>query len=167
MKILESLEYLTVLKSPFKGLKLQFYFGDAIYGTPYNIKWGIHYCPLGYSIKWPDDFLRYDFPPRLAITLFGKQFVIDIVPNTAINCEREYWDAWWNYRNKTDKNASTPVRLNQLFEKLSLTWLRLSGKNEDKIEVDYYPYVLKTKYVFPYLILDKLKEVNSKVKTII
>lgn len=162
----DSLQFLSVLNSPFKGLKLKWYFGDAINGTPYEVKWGIRCCSLGYSIKWPDDFFRYDYPPRMTITFFGKQLCIDVLPNTPIDCEREYWDAWWNYRNKTNKKTSTPVRLNDLFNNLSLTWVRLSGKNNDKIETDYYPYVLKKKYVFLYLLLDKVKEIESKVKSL-
>jgi hypothetical protein len=164
MKIKELLGYLTVLRSPFKGLKLKFYFGDLTYGTPYNIrKFGIYCCSLGYSIKYPDDFFRYDYPPRLTINLFKKQLVIEVVPNTTINCEREYWDAWWNYRNKTNKKESVPFRLNQLFDNLSLTWIKLSGKNEREIKTDYYPYILKDKYVFPYLMLDRVKEIESLI----
>jgi hypothetical protein len=161
----KSLKYLTVLKSPFKGLKLKFYFGDLIYGTPYNPKkFGIYCCSLGYSIKYPNDFFRYDYPPRLTVNLFKKQFVIEVVPNTTINCEREYWDAWWNYCNKTNKKESVSFRLNQLFDDLSLIWIKLRRQNEREIKIDYYPYILKDKYIFQYLMLDKLNEISSKIE---
>jgi len=156
----ESLKYLTVLSTPFKGLKLKCYLNKCSSKKMFGISWHT----LLYSIKYPDDFFRYDVPPRLIINLFKKEFIIYVVPNTSINCEREYWEAWWNYCNKTNKKENKLFRLNQLFDNLSLTWIRLSGKNEHEIKTDYYPYILKNKYLVSYLILDKLKEIESKIK---
>jgi hypothetical protein len=154
------LNFLTVLLTPFRGLKFSFSITDIIYGAPYNPKkFGVYACGLGYTIKYPDDFFRYDYPPRLIINFFKKQIVIDVLPKTSVSCEREYWEAWWNYRNKTDKKATVSFRLNQLFNSLSLTFIQLSNKNDKEVKIDYFPHILKDKYVFYYLILDKLKTI--------
>ena len=189
------LSFLGVLNSPFKGLKLKWYFGNIEHGTPYFLprkwvkcdkqdairawskindemkkiyidkwgsedeyynyyihtfnkpvpieKFGINFTTLGWKTKW-DDY-RFEWSPSISIVIFGKQLFIEIVPNIkiddftiAIDC---YWEAWLNYKYKTDKSKSVEKRLEELQKEYSCSW-----GNKEKGYTNYYPIILKNKY---------------------
>lgn len=185
--------FLRVLNSPFKGLKLSFYFGEIAMGTPYFLprKWvkfteedaiewakkqqanenliyknksfeevveegkkytkavsikyfGWNYHSLGWKTKFED--YRFEFNPGLSIVLFGKQFCITIKPNIEKPCWDDiFWEAWLTYLHETNKNLSKIDRLKQLVEKHTCTWKQYSGG--DVTTTDYYPFILKKKYL--------------------
>ena len=196
--LLNSVEYklsfLSVLNSPFRGLKLRWYFGNIKHGTPYfpprkwvkcnlddglkawnklgkysqnaylrsqtqqewvkkytkthtkpiSIKYfGWNFTSLGWKTKW-DDY-RFEWSPSISLILFGKQLFIEILPNIktddstiAIDC---YWEAWLNYKYKTDKSKSIEKRLEELQKEYSCSW-----GDEEKGYTNYYPIILKNKY---------------------
>lgn len=182
--------FLKVLNSPFRGLKLKWYFGNIEYGTPYflprkwvkcNIddayeawnklkinpvytsksvwiknymrthtkavyikKFGFHFTTLGWKTKWED--YRFEWSPSISIVLFGKQLFITILPNidmdehmVALDC---YWEAWLTYTHMTDKSKSRRERLEELYKIYSCSW-----GNPEKGYTDYYPIILKKKYI--------------------
>ena len=106
--IIYNLSFLGVLNSPFRGLKLKWYFGDIEHGTPYFLprKWvknkpvpikyfGFNFTTLGWKTKWED--YRFEWSPSISLVIFGKQLFIEILPNIktddstiAIDC---YWEA--------------------------------------------------------------------------
>ena len=188
------LSFMGVLNSPFKGLKLKWYFGKIQHGTPYFLprKWvkcnlddglkawnklgersqnaylrsqtqqewiekyannhtkpvpikyfGWHFTSLGWKTKWNE--YRFEWSPMISIVLFGKQICIWFMPNIdldeyriALDC---YWEAWLNYKYKTDKSKSVEKRLEELQKEYSCSW-----GNEEKGYTNYYPIILKNKY---------------------
>ena len=192
--IMYNLSFLDVLNSPFKGLKLKWYFGNIEHGTPYFLprKWvkcnlddglkawnklgersqnaylrsqtqqewiekyaknhtkpvqikyfGFNFTTLGWKTKW--DSYCFEWLPSISLVLFGKQLFIEIVPNIktddsiiAIDC---YWEAWLNYKYKTDKSKSIKERIEELQKVYSCTW-----GNSEKGYTNYYPIILKNKY---------------------
>jgi len=188
--------FLKVLNSPFRGLKLKWYFGEIKHGTPHFLprkwvkcdkqdairawakisderkkiyidKWGNedeyydyyirtfnkpvpikyfgwHFTTLGWKTKWKD--CRFEWSPSISIVLFGKQLFITILPNidmdehmVALNC---YWEAWLTYTYMTDKSKSRRERLEELYKIYSCSW-----GNQEKGFTDYYPIILKKKYI--------------------
>ena len=178
--------YLNVINSPFKGLKLKWYFGKIQYGIPYFLPrklvkmnredaiksanealsrkfpdkrsfdelveyylkhkkfspikyFGWNSATLGWKTKW-DDY-RFEWNPMYSLVIFGKQLYVLVIPNIDKECMYDiYWEAWLNYRYKTDKSKSKQERLKQLRDIYSCTW------SDGKKTTDYYPYILKNKY---------------------
>ena len=154
--IIYNLSFLGVLNSPFRGLKLVWYFGDIEHGTPYFLprRWvknkpvpikyfGFNFTTLGWKTKWED--YRFEWLPSISIVLFGKQLFIEIVPNIKIDNSAIatdcYWEAWLNYKYKTDKTKSIEERIEELQKVYSCTW-----GNSEMGYTNYYPIVLKNKY---------------------
>jgi len=188
-RILSNIRYkwswLGVLNSPFKGLKLIWYFGEIKHGLPYflprklvkmtkedcekslqddikrclpkyveNRTWeyyknhkkfspikyfGWNSTTLGWKTKWGD--YRFEWNPIYSLVIFGKQLFVVVVPKIDKECMFDiYWEAWLNYRYKTDNSKSKQYRVKQLKEIYSYTW------SDGKKETDYYPYILKNKY---------------------
>jgi len=168
--ILSSIRYkysfLKVLNSPFRGLKLTWYFGKIVHGTPYFLPrriiksktkpgynefipikyFGYQFTSLGWKTKWTATDYRFEWNPCISIVLFGKQLFIGIVPN--INEESMpdcYWEAWLMYEHDTDKTKSKLERLKELISKYSCTWTH--SKGDEKVSVNHYKYILKEKYL--------------------
>lgn len=198
-RIISSIKYaysfLKVLNSPFKLLKLIWYFGEIRHGTPYflprkwvkytkedciealkkekevfakanrEIEWDWkhykgyqkaipikyfhwYFTSLGWKTKWSD--YRFEWNPSLSIVIFGKQLFIEIVPNIDKKCMHDvYWEAWLNYEYKTNKKLSKSERLEELVKIYTCTWISYS-KDKEPITTDYYPYILKNKYLNKY-----------------
>lgn len=137
----------TVKETYEKGKGKQKWLQDYIksYTKPVPIKYfGFDFISLGWKPKW-DDY-RFEWSPSISIVLFGKQLFIEIMPNTkgdedllATDC---YWEAWLTYEKKTDKSKSTSERLEELYKLYSCSW-----GNEENGYVNYYPYILKRKYI--------------------
>ena len=180
-------DYLRVLDSPFKGLRLKWYFGKIQHGTPYFLprKWvkmtqadceksladdierclpkyvedrtwehykkykkpvpikyfGYNSCTLGWKPKW--DEYSYEWSPCYSLVIFGKQLFVTVLPDVGDDCLRwdVYWEAWLNYSRRTDKTKSKMERVQELKKVHSCTW-----GNDEKGYIDYYPYILKSKY---------------------
>lgn len=194
--------FLSVLNSPFKGLKLKFYFGPIKIGTPIflprrlvnytveealewaknkmesnkfyprkeyydlvqqalkikefkDIKYlGWHFHTLGWKTKY-DDY-RFEWNPGLSIVLFGKQLAISILPDIDKDVHDDvYWEAWLTYYYKTDKTKTKKERLLELIEKHSCTWI--TYKDDKEIKKDYYPFILKRKYLMDYVEYNMIK----------
>lgn len=157
--------YLGVLNSPFVGLELKWYFGEIKHGTPYFLprKWvkcdngsyskpipikyfGFDYTSLGWKTKYDD--IRFEWSPSISLVIFGKQLFISIIPkmrktpeDAAIRVDI-YWEAYLTYKYRTDKTKSKHERLEQTMKEYSCIW----GNNE-KGYMDYYPLILKDKYI--------------------
>lgn len=112
---------------------------------------GFNYTTLGWKTKW-DDY-RFEWAPIYSFVIFGKQLCITVKPKIdsiedKALIEDIYWEAWLNYRYNTDKTKSKVDRLKELKEKHSCTYVTHStDKEKDKIETDYYPTILKAKYL--------------------
>lgn len=157
--------YLGVLNSPFVGLELKWYFGNIKHGTPYFLprKWvecdngsyskpipikyfGFDYTSLGWKTKYDD--IRFEWSPSISLVIFGKQLFISIIPKMGKTPEDAairvdiYWEAYLTYKYRTDKTKSKHERLEQTMKEYSCIW----GNNE-KGYMDYYPLILKDKYI--------------------
>lgn len=114
------------------------------YTKPVQIKYfGFNFTTLGWKPKW--DGYRFEWLPSISLVLFGKQLFIEILPNIktddsiiAIDC---YWEAWLNYKYKTDKSKSIKERIEELQKVYSCTW-----GNSEMGYTNYYPIILKNKY---------------------
>lgn len=158
------LEFLEVLDSPFKGLKLKWYFGDIAYGHPYFYprKWvksktkegyrepkyikyfGFTYNILGWKTKY-DDY-RFEWNPGFSFIIFGKQLFIAVVPDVKVDYYDSYWEAWLTYKNKTE-GTNTISKLIQLFDIYSCTWRSYNTTSDEEKVIDHYLFILKDRYV--------------------
>lgn len=110
---------------------------------------GIDYTTLGSKTKF-DDF-RFEWAPMYSFVIMGKQLHITVKPRIESIEDKSliediYWEAWLNYHYKTDKKKSKVERLKELKEKYSCTYITHSSDKE-RIETDYYPVILKEKYL--------------------
>lgn len=107
---------------------------------------GFDYTTLGWKTKW-DDY-RFEWSPSISIVMFGKQLFIVILPkmdkkpgDTTVRLD-SYWEAYLTYKYRTDKTKSKHERLEQTMKLYSCTW-----GNEEMGYMDYYPLILKDKYI--------------------
>lgn len=156
--------FLGVLNSPFKKLKLHWYFGEIKIGHPYFLPsrlcksktkpgymkfvpikyFGITWNTLGWKTKWGD--YRFEWNPGISLVIFGKQLHVSIRPDTDADYWDSYWEAWLNYNYKTDKNRSKLFRLKQLFDIYDCTWTHYDDNNKEVL-VNHYHLILKNKYL--------------------
>ena len=117
------------------------------YTKPVPIKYfGFDYTSLGWKTKFKD--IRFEWSPSISLVIFGKQLFISIIPkmrktpeDTTIRVDI-YWEAYLTYKYSTDKSKSKHERLEQTMKEYSCIW----GNNE-KGYMDYYPLILKDKYI--------------------
>lgn len=161
---IRKLRFLRILSSPLKPLRLWFYWGKIKHGTPYflprktvpskekkgymtfkPVKWlWFDMISLGWKPKW--DELRYEWSPAISIVLLKTQIFILFTPRLDKDCYvGHYWEAWLYYDQRTDKSKSKKERLIELFNQHSCTWIRYEGGT--KVSIDYYPMILKDKYL--------------------
>lgn len=130
--------------SPFVSLATNWYF----YKTYRKFKFRFKITNLGWKTKY--DEYRFEWDPQITITIGKYEIRIVFVPKTnkdiLIDC---YWEAWLTYKNETDGNLSINERLKQLFNLYSCTWSNYD-KNGNKTIIDYYPLILKSKYISLY-----------------
>ena len=107
----------------------------AVYTKLFNIQ----FITLGWKTKW-DDY-RFEWAPMLSIVFLYRQLVISL----RNKYEDSYWEGWLYYHYRTNKSLSTKERLIELFNQFSCTWIRYEGDNQ--IKTDYYPFILKKKYL--------------------
>jgi hypothetical protein len=107
---------------------------------------GFDYTTLGWKTKWGD--YRFEWSPSISIVIFGKQLFITIIPKMGKTPEDTtirgdiYWEAYLTYKYRTDKSKSKHERLEQTMKLYSCTW-----GNEEMGYRDYYPLILKDKYI--------------------
>jgi len=133
-----------VFSSPFVGLKTKWYFGKVAVGIPYFLpkKWfQFNYVSLGWKTKY-DDF-RHEWDPLFSLVLFNRQIAVWFVPN-ADCCSSIYWEAWLNYKYKTNKNHTQEERVKELILTHSATWSSITEGRKESI--NYYGRILKYKY---------------------
>jgi len=107
---------------------------------------GFNYTSLGWKTKWGD--YRFEWSPSISIVIFGKELFITIIPkmgktpeDTTIMVD-SYWEAYLTYKYRTDKSKSKHERLEQTMKLYSCTW-----GNEEMGYTNYYPFILKNKYI--------------------
>lgn len=159
--------FLKILNSPFKPLKLYWYFGNIEKGVPYflprkvvNSKtkpgyyefkplkyFGFNWCTLGYKIKWSDTDYRHEWNPAFSFVIFGKQLHIEIQPKLYSNghYRYSYWEAWLVYEYHTDKKLSKADRLKQCMKIMHCIWKHY--ENGKEVRENHYNYILKDKYL--------------------
>ena len=107
---------------------------------------GFDYTTLGWKTKWGD--YRFEWSPSISIVIFGKQLFITIIPKMGKTPEDTrimvdiYWEAYLTYKYRTDKTKSKHERLEQTMKEYSCTW-----GNKEMGYMDYYPLILKDKYI--------------------
>jgi hypothetical protein len=147
---------------------MKWYFGKIAIGTPYffprktvksktkpgymefkNVKWlWLTVTSLGWKSKWDD--LRFEWNPGISLVILNRQLNVTFVPGIPDHCLIDsYWEAWLYYDQRTDKSKSKEERLIELFNQWSCTWIRY--KKDERVETDYFPLILKKKYLEIYL----------------
>lgn len=109
------------------------------YAVPLKI--GFSFCGLGYKTKWTDTDYRYEYGPVFSFVFFGYQLAIMIGHKHADH----YWEAWLYYENHTDKSKSKKERIQQCIKEYPQTVTQYSGNMKETI--DYYPLIVKAKYL--------------------
>lgn len=157
-RFIESLYFLKIYLSPFRGIKPKFYFGEIKIANPYFMprrynkkekkyesitNFGIDYNTLGWKTKF--NYIRFEYNPSYSLVIFNKQFNITFVPNYKNGYADPMWEAWLYYYYRTDKSLSTKERLYQLFEQYNCTYSWSSNGETNK--VDNYLYILKEKHL--------------------
>lgn len=152
-------EWLKVFFSPFKRLKVKFYIGKIIYGTPYFYprKWvknkdkpgymkaiskkiGFDFVGLGWKTKWSSTDYRHEWNPLWSFVFFKWQMAIVFYP-----IENEYWECYLYYYYNTNKNKSIEERILQAREEFPCIWTRHNKDGEETI--NYWDKILKDKYL--------------------
>jgi len=151
-------DFLRVYNSPFKPLKLKWYFGKVAVGVPYFLprvwkdnrdkpghlkstpkKIGFDFVPMGWKTKWDYNDYRFEYSPVWSFVFFGYQIAVTFVaPHT-----NHYWECWLYYTKETDKTKSVRERILQARKEFPCVWTR--HKNGVKEEVCYWNKILKQK----------------------
>ena len=156
---IKKFDFLKTYNSPFKPLKVKWYFGKIAVGTPYFLprKWvkikekpgyqeaipkkiGFDFVPLGWKTKWEYTDYRFEYSPVWSFVFFGYQIAITFVTPEPDH----YWECWLYYTRQTDKTKSTEERIEQAREGFPCLWTKSTyGVVED---VCYWDFILKDKY---------------------
>ena len=151
-------DYLRTYNSPFKPLRIKWYFGKVAIGTPYFLprRWvdskinpgyltpvpkqiGFDFVSLGWKTKW--DSYRHEWNPLLSFVFFKWQAVVMFVPDH----DSHYWECWLHYTRDTNKFKSVEERIAQCRKFAPCEWT--NSKNGVTSVIDYYDVILKDKYV--------------------
>ena len=109
------------------------------YNFAVPLKIGFSYCSLGWKTKF-DEF-RHEWNPVLSFVFFGYQIALTFYSPY----HSHYWEPWLYYEYRTDKTKSKRERIEQCRKEAPETWS--SGSGESKVTTDYYPLILKQKYI--------------------
>ena len=102
-------------------------------------KIGFSYCSLGWKTKYEE--FRHEWNPILSFVFFGYQIALTFYSPY----HSHYWEPWLYYEYRTDKTKSKRERIEQCRKEAPETWS--SGSGESKVTTDYYPLILKQKYI--------------------
>ena len=152
-------DFLRTYNSPFKPLRLKWYFGKTAIGTPYFLprKWvkdkenygflkavpkkiGFDFVPLGWKTKWEFTDYRFEYSPMWSFVFFGYQIAITFYTPEPDH----YWECWLYYTRQTDKTKSVRERILQARKEYPCVWTR-SGNGIKEEEVCYWNVILKHK----------------------
>lgn len=152
--------FLKVFNSPFITPKIRFYCGKLKYGTPifYPRVWennpnkpgymtartkkiGFDFVGLGWKTKWEHDDYRHEWNPIWSFVFFKWQFCVffDVPANY------HYWCSWLYYELNTDHKLSQKERIELTKTGFPQKWISYS--NGEQKQIDYYPLLLKKKYL--------------------
>ena len=153
-----SLDFLRAYNSPFKPLKLKWYYGEIALGTPYFLPrvwrknkekpgyltaspkiFGFDFVSLGWKTKW--DSYRFEWSPMWSFVFFKWQIAITFVAPH----QDHYWECWLYYTRETDKTQTTEERIKQCREENPCVWT--STVNGVEIDTNYWDLILKDKWV--------------------
>ena len=154
-------EFLKTYFSPFKPLKLNWYFGEIAVGTPYFLprRWvknkekkgyltsvkkiiGFDFVSLGWKQKWSDTDYRFEWSPVWSFVFFKWQIAL-----TFIAPEKDhYWECWLYYTRNTDKTKKTKERIEQARKEFPCVWTTY-GKNSKEETICYWNIILKEKWL--------------------
>ncbi len=143
------MKFIHVLKnlvnSPFKFPKVSYYIGVKKYGTPYLIphkKITLDITPLYWKTKWSSTDYRFEFNPTISLVFFNLQIYLSLTPKYP----HQYWTSFLYYVRNTNEILSKQERINLTIKNFPLIFY-VFGKNRDSKKIDYYPLILKSKYL--------------------
>lgn len=153
-------DFLRTYNSPFKPLKLKWYFGKTAIGTPFFLprvwkevkekpgyrtavprKLGFDFVPLGWKVKWTDSDYRFEWSPVWSFVFFGYQIAVTFVAPEVDH----YWECWLYYTKDTDKTKNTKQRIEQAREGFPCVWT--TSRYGSKQDVCYWDLILKNKWL--------------------
>jgi len=142
--------------SPFKRVKLVWYFGKIAIGTPYFLprvwkkdgsnmvakprKIGFDFVELGWKTKWEETDYRFEWAPVWSFVFFKWQLAVSFKAPE----EYHYWECWLYYNNNTNKRDSIIDRIKQAKEEFPCKWI--TSVNGETKETCYWNLILKEKY---------------------
>jgi hypothetical protein len=152
--------FLRAYNSPFKPLKLKWYFGKTAVGVPIFLprKWvndkdnprymkaiplkvDFSFCDVMWKTKWSSTDFRHEYNSVWSFVFFGYQITVTFYSPY----DSHYFEPFLFYYFATDKNKSRKERVNECRTKFPCTWTSYTdGKKET---IDYYELILKTKYL--------------------
>ena len=151
--------FLKTYISPFKPLRLSWYFGKIAVGTPYFFprRWvksktqegystavpkkiGFDFVGLGWKTKWEATDYRFEWSPVWSFVFFGYQVAVTFVAPEL----DQYWECWLFYDRNTDKSLPAKDRILQAKKEFSCVWTR-RNKDGTKETIDYWNLILKQK----------------------
>jgi hypothetical protein len=157
---MERYSFLKTYFSPFKPLKMQWYFGKIAIGTPYFLprKWiksktkegyltavprkvGFDFVGMGWKTKWDATDYRFEWSPVWSFVFFGWQVAVTFVATEM----DQYWECWLYYTRNTDKSKSPKERIQQAIKEFPCIWTR-HLKDGTKEIINYWDLILKDRY---------------------
>jgi hypothetical protein len=154
---MSKLNFLKTYFSPFKPLKLSWYFGKTAIGTPYFLprRWvrdktregfsiavpkkiGFDFVGLGWKTKWEATDYRFEWSPMLSFVFFGYQVTVTFVAPELDH----YWECWLYYERNTDKSKPAKDRILQAKKEFPCIWTSWN-KDGTKKTTDYWNLILK------------------------
>lgn len=154
---MSKLNFLKTYFSPFKPLKLSWYFGRIAKGTPYFFprRWvkdksregfsiavpkkiGFDFVGLGWKTKWEATDYRFEWSPVWSFVFFGYQVAVTFVAPELDH----YWECWLYYERNTDKSKPAKDRILQARKEFPCIWTRWT-KDGTKETIDYWNLILK------------------------
>lgn len=150
-------DFLKAYTSPFKPLKVRWYFGKIAVGTPYFYprRWvksklnegyetaipkkiGFDFVGLGWKTKWDATDYRFEWSPVWSFVFFGYQVAVTFVAPELDH----YWECWLYYSRNTDKSKPAKDRIEQAKKEFPCVWTTWH-KDGTKERIDYWSLILK------------------------
>ena len=169
---------MNLFSSPFKRVKLKWYFGKVSIGTPYFLprRWikdpekpgwskavpkriGFDFVKMGWKTKWSDTDFRFEWAPIWSFVFFKWQVAIIFQAPE----QDHYWECWLYYTHATDKTKSIRERIDQAKKEFPCIWK--SSSNGVETTICYWDIILRSKYsndIKQYNRDQKLKQIGIK-----
>jgi hypothetical protein len=149
--------FLRTYFSPFKPLKLRWYFGRVAVGTPYFFprRWvkdklkegystaipkkiGFDFVGLWWKTKWEATDYRFEWSPVLSFVFFGWQIAVTFYAPEA----DQYWECWLCCSRNTDKSKPAKERILQAKKEFPCVWKQWH-KDGTTTRKDYWTLILR------------------------